>query len=434
MNPRRAKGNSGQATRGTTRGRSRAVLQVAAAGGDTGAVTPAPARNGARGSASAPVRRTVAPPSAPAEAQPSGAACEARALPPGYAALQEALGALQTALHLVRGRGGAATLDVVCPVVTSLTGRGCCAELLAQLQAALREGGDQEAGPEGGVAPQRGGALHLSWQRVPRRRGEPPEEQLVVSLACVRPGEAPLSEQLHRKLWSKCLQAQQAGTQPPAIAPAPLPVRPSVRAAEAACQRAADAAAAAAAAAAAGAADADADADDAPLPRASQHKLHRLFGGVGDAGGVSLLALQRTAAAQRDAASDAALAAHRTAARRAAQLPPLFDSLRSWLVGNSRASAPLDELVAALHSGTAAARAAGGKPAQEATEIRAQLVDLVDALPEWAFSEAQLGAPQGRLVLRFNPWADVQPLRRRLADAAKAASARLKEGSSQTSV
>ena len=67
--------------------------------------------------------------------------------------------------------------------MSNYTKRNCHVDALAALAAALPAG-----------------RLALTWQRVPRTRGEVPEEQLVVTLAPPGPGDAPASEALRAEL------------------------------------------------------------------------------------------------------------------------------------------------------------------------------------------------------------------------------------------
>jgi hypothetical protein len=423
-------------------GRSRAYAQVIAAGGDAAAVAtalaasrsaavaaPAPEEAGRRRTSTSPSYRrgNIAEAAAPAEegqpaggdggdrtahaplSAPSAAAEQGAALPAEYQRLTDLLVAVQHALTLLRIRGGATTVDAVSAVVAHLQGRTCGVTHLATLQAALalcEEPGESHA-------------MAMSWQRVPRRKGEVPEEQLVISLPPPPRGSTTHDEALLRALRQR-LEEHTAGEVAPAIEPAELPVRPSVLAA-----------AAAAAARGAGAAQTEeaqarlqagqvvraAEAAEA-APKAVQQLVH--------AGGVSVAALRAAAAAEVAAADVQATAAARAAARRAARLPRLLDAIRSWLVGHNRSAAPLPDLVTALRAGVSAGSQVTGAVSDDVEEMTAQVMALVTALPEWIVAEPSVTAGCEGPILRFNPRCEMQPLRRRLAAEAQRAGEALK--------
>ena len=344
-----------------------------------------------------------APPTAPA-----AAAEQSAALPAEYQRLADLLVAVQHALTLLRIRGGATTVDAISAVVTQLQGRSCGVTHLATLQAALalcEEPGESHA-------------MAMTWQRVPRRKGEVPEEQLVVSLPPPPRGSTTHDEALLRALRKRV--EEHAAGEAPAIQPAELPVRPSVLAA-----------AAAAAARGAGAAQTEeaqarlqagqvvraVEAADA-APKAVQQLVH--------AGGVSVAALRAAAAAEVAAADVQATAAARAAARRAARLPRLLDAIRSWLVGHNRSAAPLPDLVAALRAGVSAGSQVTGAVSDDVEEMTAQVMALVTELPEWIVAEPSVTSGCEGPILRFNPRCDMQPLRRRLAAEAQRAGEALK--------
>ena len=351
---------------------------------------------------------------APAHPASTAASEHAVALPAEYQRLVDLLVAVQHALRLLRIRGGATTSDALSAVVTQLMGRTCAVAHLATLQAAL-------------ALCDKPGETHvmsMSWQRVPRRKGEAPEEQLVISLPPPPRGSTTHDEallQALRKRVEEHTAAGHAAADAPAIEPVALPARPSVLAA-----------AAAAARAGAGAAQSEemqarlqaeqvvraAEAAEA-APKAVQKLVH--------AGGVSVAALRAAAAAEVAAADVQATVAARAAARRAARLPRLLDAIRCWLVGHNRSAAPLPDLVSALRAGTAAGSHVTGAVSDDVEEMTAQVMALVAALPEWIVAEPSVTPGCEGPILRFNPRCEMQPLRRRLAAAAQRAGVELKQ-------
>ena len=392
-------------------------------GGGSAVPSAEPARRLASAPQVAPLRTgdgsVEAPAAAPSEAVPGGRPGVASRPSVETAAadqqLLDLLVAVQHALQLLRIRGGVATVDAVCPVVTNLTRRTCTVAHLAHLRAALSLCEQPEKH-----------SLSMSWQRVPRRKGECPEEQLVISLPPVRPGEASHDAALRDALHARQTAAQAAGeTIAPAIQPADVPLRPSLLATQAAI-----AAAAARAAAEETAERQEAQrilqADQAVRTAVAVEAAPAELRDMVSIGGVSMTALRAAAAAQVAAADVAAASEARTALRRVAALPRVLDALRSWLVGDDRRAAPLTQAVAALRAGVSAGSHVTGAVADDAEEVTAQVLALVRALPEWVLAEDGITPGMGT-VLRFNPDCDLKPLRRRLVEDAKHAAEALRE-------
>jgi hypothetical protein len=468
------------------RGRSRAQRQVVAAGGDPSVAAALPRERAPRHAIPPPLpqRPIHAPPldaDAPAtdapdaeddevlpdaQQQPQAAPLPAALpLPPHYDTMIETLIAAEHALALLRMRSATPTVDVLCGcgpriarclcgiaarsatlmrapalrlrrAVSNLTGRSCHTGALASLAAALPSG-----------------RLSLTWQRVPRSRGEVPEEQLVVTLAPPGSGEEPCAEALRAELLRRTTASHAAhvaslggssaavaaaGGRPqawhpafnlqavPPVAPAPLPPRPSALAAAAASEAAAAAARADAAALAARAASAAAA--PPPLPAA----LARA--GVGVHGAISAAAVAAVAARESGAAAHAAAGALRARARLLATLPPIFDALRSWQVSTGRFGAAETALLDMLHGGGAGR---GAVPASR-EEVAAALAALCEVAPHYARRETAPppapGAAHGAAVLRFARDAVPRLVRAHLVTMARdaaAAATRLAESQAQ---
>jgi hypothetical protein len=339
--------------------------------------------------------------------------------------------------------------------VTNITGRACDVSSLARLATALPPAH----------------APTFAWQRVPRVRGEAPEEQLVVGLpgtadVAAGAGVAEAETALRRELTRRTAAAHDADADDadasahrgiealppswrvgfdlegvPQVAPAALPPRPSALALAAAnAASAANAAAAVAAAAAAAAAAATA------APPCLDASLRRAFGGVGGAaGGVSSTALANVAARESGAAAAAAHAQLRARARLLSALPPIFDALRSWQVATGRAAAPERALLDLLHGGGGAAGvrlgSGGGAPVSR-EEVSAALAALCDVAPHWARREAVAvggnGGGEGGIsgaaggggafVYRFSRGEAPRDVRAHLAAAAREAAAAARAG------
>jgi len=289
------------------------------------------------------------------------------------------------------------------------------------------------------------GRLRLAWQRVPRTRGEAPEEQLVVTLELAGgPGEGDCAQLLRAELLRRTTASHAAhvasvggsaaavalaGGSPltwhpafslqavPPVAPAPLPPRPSSLAAAAASEAAAATARAEAAALAARAASA------AAAPLQLPPALARAFGGVGDGGAVSAAAVAAVAAREAGAQAHAAAAQLRARARLLAALPPIFDALRSWQVSTGRFGAAEAALLDMLHGGGAGR---GAVPASR-EEVAAALAALCEVGPLYARRETAPppapGAADGAAVLRFARNAVPRDVRAELVARAREAAA-----------